>query len=89
MRLPTWAWRMPMSRACSVTAQELLQTGLDAADRNRDGVVADVTLVLDGHVQRDDVAVAQHALERADAVDDLLVDRDADVAPESGGELCW
>ena len=53
--------------------------GRDRADGNRDGVVADVTVVLDDDVERNDVAVAQDALEGADAVDDFVVDRDAGV----------
>jgi hypothetical protein len=34
-------------------------------------------VIFDGDIERDDVAFAEDALEGADAVDDLLVDREA------------
>ncbi len=50
----------------------------DIAGRHGQRIVADPALVLDADVHLDDVAVLDHA-RSADAVDDLLVDRDADV----------
>ena len=51
----------------------------DGTDGHRDGVVADVPVGFDGDIERDDVAIAEDALEGADAVDHLLVDREAGV----------
>jgi hypothetical protein len=51
----------------------------NGADRDRQGVVADVAVVFNDHVERDDVTVAQDALQGADAVDHLFVHREAGV----------
>ena len=52
---------------------------IDGADGHRDGVVADVAVGFDGDIERDDVAIAENPLEGADAVDHLLVDREAGI----------
>jgi len=43
------------------------------------GVIAHPAAILDNNVDRNDVARKQDTLDRADSVDDLLVDRDAGV----------
>ncbi len=63
--------------------QKFLNGGRDGANGNGEGVVADVAVVLDHDVEGDDVAVAQDALQGADAVDHLFVDREAGVGGEA------
>ena len=63
--------------------EELGDPRRDGADRHGDGIVADVPVVFDGDIERDDVAFAEDALEGADAVDNLLVDREAGMGREA------
>jgi hypothetical protein len=59
--------------------EEARDCGRDGADGNRRGGVADPAVEDDADVELDDVGVLD-AARAADAVDDLVVDRDADVA---------
>ncbi len=77
MRFPTTASSDTEAERLFRHAQQLLHDGIDGADRNGDSVVADETVVFDDDVERDDVTVAQDPPERRDAMNDLLVDRDA------------
>ena len=65
--------------------QEALPLGRDRPDGDGGGVVADVAVVGNHDVDRDDVAIAQDAAERGDAMHHFFIDRDAGVRRIAAG----
>jgi hypothetical protein len=59
---------------------ELAGARIDGAHHHGPGVVADEAVAADDHVERDQVAFADDPVRGADAMDDLVVEGDADVA---------
>ena len=81
-RLPARACSMPTASASCVLSRSRVDGRRDRADGNGRGGVADPAVEDDADVELDDVGVLD-AARAADAVDDLVVDGDADVAGEA------